>query len=174
MAQSIEQQLKKILRDNFVLDNGKTIRQNLEGAVRYLYDCVDNFIQEYYLSYRPKEYKRTYDFQDSLYAEDFIHAKVINNRIVLQVSFIPSMAYHWNLWNDHKSYVPMLINFGWRADKLEQRIGKVERFTRYDGYHIIEKAVRMFNARNPYGVYIALTDIEYEWEGESFQWGNYY
>lgn len=169
MADSIERQLARIVSGKTKLGNGLTIRQNLEKAVDYLYDCVDNFIQEYYLSYTPRIYQRTYDFQDSLYAEDFIHAKVNGNRIELSVSFRPSMAYHRNLFDDHDSYVPLLINSGWQADKLEIKLGVIPHFTRYEGYHFIEKAVSMFNHTNPYGVYISLDDIEAKWEGQDVQ-----
>ena len=174
MADSIKTQLGRILAGKTKMGNGLTIRQNLEKAVDYLYDCVDNFIQEYYLSYTPQKYQRTYDFQDSLYAEDFIHARVNGNRIELSVSFRPSMAYHKNLFGDHMSYVPLLINSGWHSKKLEDRIGgkEIPRFTRYEGYHFIEKAVQMFNRTNPYGVYISPNDIEAVWDGQEveFSW----
>lgn len=172
MAQSLEAQLAKILKTS----NGKTIRQNLEEAVRYLYKCLDNHILEYYLSYSPTWYDRTFDFQNSLYAEDFVHARVKNNRIELSVSFRPSMAYHWNLWDTHKSYVPLLINCGWYSRKLEERIGYIPRFTRYEGYHFVEKAIAQFNRTNHNGVYIAPSDVEALWEGQDvsrgFDWRN--
>lgn len=169
MADSIKTQLGRIIAGETKMQNGLTIRQNLEKAVEYLYDCVDNFIQEYYLSYTPKIYQRTYDFQDSLYAEDFIHARVNRDRIELSVSFRPSMSYHKNLFGNHESYVPLLINSGWHSKKLEDRIGVIPRFTQYGGYHFIEKAVDMFNRTNPYGVYISPNDIDAEWEGRSIQ-----
>lgn len=170
MADSLERQLARIVSGKVKMSNGLTIRQNLEKAVDYLYDCVDNFIQEYYLSYAPKRYKRTFDFQDSLYAEDFIHARVNGNRIELSVSFRPSMAYHSNLWGDHMSYVPLLINSGWHSKKLEDAIGHpIPRLTYYEGYNFVEKAVQMFNRSNPYGVYISPDDIEAEWEGQSIK-----
>lgn len=174
MADSIKTQLARIMAGKTKMGSGLTIRQNLEKAVDYLYDCVDNFIQEYYLSYTPRMYQRTDDFRDSLYAEDFIHARVNGNRIELSVSFRPSMAYHKNLFGDHMSYVPLLINSGWHSKKLEDRIGgkEIPHFTRYEGYHFIEKAVRMFNRTNPYGVYISPNDIEAVWEGQDveFSW----
>lgn len=170
MADSIKTQLGRITSGMVKMQNGLTIRQNLEKAVDYLYDCVDNYIQEYYLSYSPKRYERTYDFMDSLYAEDFIHARVNGNRIELSVSFRPSMAYHINIFEDHMSYVPLLINSGWHSRKLENAIGHaVPRFTSYEGYHFVEKAIKMFNKTNPYGVYISPNDVEAIWMGRDVQ-----
>ena len=61
MADSIKTQLGRILSQKTKLWNGLTLKQNLEKAVDYLYDCVDHFILEYYLSYTPSIYRRTYD-----------------------------------------------------------------------------------------------------------------
>jgi hypothetical protein len=169
MADSIEMQLEKILQQQVKMENGKTLQQNLEGAIRYLYQIIDNHIREYYLSYEPREYERTFDFMDSLYAENFLQARVVGNRIELSVSFVDSMAYHYNFNRKHKSYIPILINCGWKAPKLEQRIGKVYRFTYYEGYHFIEKSIKQFNSQNPYGVYISLSDVVARWEGKEIK-----
>lgn len=176
MADDLERQIVRIIAANTKMENGRTVKQNLEAAVDYLYDCVDMHIREYYLSYEPRVYNRTYDFMDSLYAENFINARVKDNRIELSVSFRDSMAYHTNIFGDHESYVPALINFGWKAPKLESMIGSRYRFTYYEGYHFIEKAIRMFNRRNPYGVYIDPSDVVAEYNGQDisyreFDWG---
>lgn len=176
MSQSIKSQLGRIMSQQVKMSNGKTVRQNLEGAVRYLYKCLDNQILAYYASYTPSVYERTYNFLDSLYAEDFFKAKVVGNRIEVKVSFRDSMAYHRNIYNDHNSYVPVLINFGWNAPKLAYQIGaNVYRFTHYSGFHMVEKAIRQFNAQNPYGVYISHDDVEAMYNGQSisenyFRW----
>lgn len=160
MAQSIEQQLGKILASNTRMANGKTVKQNLEGAVNYLYECLDKQILAYYASYTPKEYQRTHDFLDSLYAENFFEAKVIGTRIELSVSFRDSMAYHRNIFGDHNSFVPILINFGWHSKKLEDAFGHpVRRFTSYEGFHMVERAIIHFNSSNTYGVYISPNDV---------------
>lgn len=174
MTESLEKQLAKILASSDLeMSNGRTTAQNLEDAITYLYECIDKYIQEYYLSYTPKVYRRTYDFRDSLYAENLVQARVVGNRIEMSVSFRDSNSYHQNLFKDHMSYIPALINFGWSAPKLEaMTINRVHRFTHYSGYHFIEKAIRMFNRRNPYGVYISPSDVTYIYNGQdqSYQW----
>lgn len=166
MTDSIEKQLERILLTQVKTSNGKTLQENLEGAVQYLYQILDNYIREYYLSYNPSVYERTFDFMDSLYAENFLQARVRGNRIELSVSFRDSMAYHPNFDNTHNSYVPLLINSGWSAPKLEKHIGhKVHRFTYYEGYHMVEKAIAQFNRQNPYGVYISSKDVIAQWNG---------
>lgn len=159
MGQSIEQQLGKIVASNTKMKNGKTVKETLEEAVDYLYDCMDNQILAYYASYTPKIYERTFDFLDSLYAENFFEARVRGTRIELSVSFRDSMAYHRNLFNDHDSFVPLLINFGWHSKKLEAMIGKIPRLTYYEGFHMVERAIKQFNTQNPFGIHISPDDV---------------
>lgn len=160
MGQSIEQQLGKIVAAKTRLKNGMSVKETLEKAVDYLYDCMDNQILAFYASYTPKIYQRTFDFMDSLYAENFFEARVNGTRIELSVSFRDSMAYHRNLFDDHDSFVPLLANFGWHAKKLENYIGHpVWRFTYYDGFHMVERAIMQFNSQNPFGIRISPDDV---------------
>ena len=162
MAQSIERQLGKIIAANTKMANGLTVKENLEKAVDYLYECLDKQILAYYASYTPKVYDRTYDFLDSAYAENFFEARVIGTRIELSVSFRDSMAYHRNLYDDHDSYVPILMNFGWHSKKLEQGSAfghRLYHFTYYEGFHMVERAIMHFNRTNTYGVHISPDDV---------------
>ena len=167
MGQSIERQLGKIVAANTKMKNGMTIKETLEKAIDYLYDCMDNQILAYYATYTPKIYQRTFDFQDSLYAENFFEARVNGTRIELSVSFRDSMAYHRNLFDDHDSYVPALINFGWDAKKLEQGLGHpVYRLTYYEGFHMVERAIIQFNSQNPFGIHISPDDVVAIYDGK--------
>lgn len=162
MAQSIERQLAKILASNTKMANGKTVRQNLEGAVDYLYECLDNQIRAFYALQTKGWYKRTFNFMNSLYAENFFEAKVNGTRIELNVSFRDSMAFHRNVFNDHDSYVPILQNFGY---KWQGWTGEEDRFHYYKGFHMVEKAIIQFNQSNPYGIYISPNDVVATYNG---------
>ena len=160
MGQSIERQLAKIVSANTKMKNGMTVKETLEKAVDYLYDCMDNQILAYYASYTPIIYQRTHDLLDSLYAENFFEARVSGTRIELSVSFRDSMAYHRNLFDDHDSFVPLLVNFGWHSKGLESAIGKaVPRLTYYEGFHMVERAIMQFNQQNPFGMRISPDDV---------------
>ena len=164
---SIEEQLKRIVINKVKMANGKTVRQNLIEAVDYLYDCIQDEIDNMYEEYEPIKYQRTFDFQDSLYAENFFEARVNGTRIELSVSFRDSMAYHRNLFDDHDSYVPALINFGWYAKKLEQGLGHpVYRLTYYEGFHMVERAIIQFNSQNPFGIHISPDDVVAIYDGK--------
>ena len=176
MAQSIERQLAKIVSANTKMANGLTVKETLEKAVDYLYDCMDNQILAFYASYTPKIYQRTRNLLDSLYSENFFEARVVGTRIELSVSFRDSMAYHRNLFDDHDSFVPLLVNFGWHSKGLEAMIGKsVPRLTYYDGFHMVERAIIQFNQQNPFGVHISPDDVIAVYNGkvvDNYMWLN--
>lgn len=157
---TIEEQLSKISNSNVKLANGLTLQQQLENAVQDLYQCIQNRIDEYYAHRYPRFYKRTFDFQDSLFAENLINARVVGNRIELSLSFDDSLAFHKSL-TGQQSYVPILINYGWAHNGYENEPD--DYFHKYSGYHFIEKGIADFNRTNTYGVTI---DVSAIWRGQ--------
>ena len=150
---SIEEQLKRIVINKAKMSNGKTVRQNLIEAVDYLYDCIQYYIESMYQEYDPIKYHRRphgENLRSSLYAEDFIQARIKDNRIELSLKF-SNNVWAWNFNGDHTSPVNILMNNGW---EWHNNAKPVERFTYYDGYHFIEKGIELFNRNNKWGVVI--------------------
>lgn len=147
---SIESQLRKIV----VTKNGETLVEKLKREVDRLYDCIQWYIDKWYNTYSPVLYERTYRFQGAMYAEDIIDIRVVGNAITLRILFDDSLSYHFNVNNKHESFVPMLMNSGWIAHKLEDRIGIVKNFTRFEGIHYIENGIRDWNHANSLGIWI--------------------
>lgn len=155
MTKSIEQQIKKIVAKKIKMPDGKTLQERLADEVNRLYDCIQYYIDWYYNSYKPSIYQRTGRFQTSMYAEDIVDARVIENTIQLSILFNDNLAMHRSIFNEHDSFVPALMNFGWNAPKLEKLIGEsVYRFTHFDGVHFIEKGINDFNKTNSLGIRI--------------------
>lgn len=163
---SIEQQLKKIAVSKVKLKNGLTLKETLKREVDRLYDCIQKYIDEYYDSYEPNDeygYQRTYRFQGSMYAQNFLDARIIGNRIELSISFHDDLAYHPSIFGGNEGYVPLLINDGWHAPKLANIIGReIYRLTYYEGYHFIEKGIAEFNRTNTLGIHIDVYGIKNE------------
>ena len=154
---SIEEQLKKIIVSTVKMSDGLTLQQQLKREVDRLYSCIQKYIDQYYDSYKPEVYERTYRFQGSMYAQDIVDIYIDGNKIKLSILFHDDLANHDSLFSDEKAYVPLLMNDGWTAKKLENRIGRIERFTHFDGIHYIENGIRDFNATNKLGLHI---DVE--------------
>lgn len=157
---SIQKQLMKKMSGNIRLRNGSTIKQQLEQEVRRLYNCIQFYIDDYYDSYEPKIYQRGFRMQRAMYAEDLVDVKVVGNRMELSIKFHDSLANHKNLFGDHTSYTPILMNWGWKSKKLEKHIGHpVEHFTRFNGVHFIERGIEAFNKTNKLGIHINVKAI---------------
>ncbi|MBQ2396893.1 MAG: hypothetical protein II304_07675 [Bacteroidales bacterium] len=154
---SIEQQLKKIIASKAKMKDGLTLEQRLKIEVDRLYNCIQKYIDEYYDSYKPSPtgYDRTWRFQGSMYAQNFLDARIKGNRIELSILFNDDLAYHPSLFGGEEGYVPLLINDGWHSKKLAAAIGhEVYRLTYYEGYHFIEKGIAEFNQTNTLGIHI--------------------
>ena len=151
---SIAEKLKRIVIKKAKLANGKTVEQNLKEAVDYLYDCIQDEIDFMYDSYSPSYYKRRPDganLRTALYAEDFIQARIKDNRIELSLKF-SNNVWAWNFNKDHRSPVNVLMLNGWCWHGYT---GEEDRFRRFDGYDYIDKGVQKFNANNRWGVTVS-------------------
>ena len=153
---SIKSQLNNI-NLNKVKINGKPIKTILKEETDRLYRCIQFYIDEYYTTYKPKVYDRTYRFQGAMYVENFLDIKIIGNTIQLQIKFNDDLAMHDSIYDNGVGYVPVLINDGWCwkgwGNKPE------DHFHKYSGYHFIEKGIADFNRLNPYHIRINVEKI---------------
>lgn len=93
----------------------------LEKEAQKLYDQILLAISDYYLSYDPVAYKRTYDMINSL------RLKVSGDEFIIY--FEPNAAYHPNV------FVQTLMDHGWNYSNAKYR------FTYWDGAHFIEQGI---------------------------------
>ena len=150
---SINDQLKRIVINKVKLANGKTVRQNLIEAVNHLYRCIQDEIDFMYDSYTPRAYKRRPDGENlrtALYAEDFVKARIKDNRIELSLKFSNNVwAWNFSKRNRHLSNVAVLMHEGWQ---WVDHANKPDRFTWFEGYPFITKGIERFNHTNYWGV----------------------
>ena len=176
-VKSIKEQLSEIALQKLKMSDGQTLEQILANAARRLYDCIQYYIDEYYKSYHPVIYKRTYGYHKSLRAEDIADIRVKGNTLSIGVKFSYDFAMHPNLdevyWHDkrgatyffpikdqHESFVPLLMEKGWKADGLAYMIGRhVHHLTYFEGIHAVEKGIADFNRTNKYGLKIKADDF---------------
>ena len=154
---SIKDQIEKIVAKKAKLANGRTIEQTLMEAVDYLYECVQTEIDLMYDSYVPEVYERRpyhESLRSALYAEDFLDARIKGNSIEISLKFSSNVR-AMNFNGDHESNTGLLMNYGWKAPRLENHIGhEVWRLTYYEGWHFLEKGIAAFNRGNKWGVKI--------------------
>ena len=161
----LERQLKGLDISKMKMSNGKTLEQNLKSEAKRLMNCIQKRIDEYYNSYSPNFYKRTYRFKRSIFlAEDILTVHVKNNTISISIKFNESLAYHPTLWGAKSQvYVPLLINDGWCWNGYN---GEEDHFKKYSGFHFIEKGIADFNQNNKFNLKIKLSKT---WEGQKYE-----
>lgn len=154
--------LKNINVGKLKMKNGKTVTQNLRYEAKRLMDCIQSEIDNYYNSYDPSVYKRTYRFQGALYAEDFINIDVKDNMVYIYLRFQSDLAYH-DSFSGKDVFVPLLINDGWCWDGWED--AQDDHFHKYSGFHFLEKGIEKFNSTNSLGITVTLDKT---WEGKHY------
>lgn len=172
MAKSLKEQLAHIALKKVRMSDGKTLAETMASEARRLYDCIQYYIDEYYRSYEPVVYDRTYRYQGALYAEDVADVRVVGDTLRIGVSFHNALAMHPNLssiyWDNyelpimegHETFVPLIMERGWYAPKLENMLGqRVYRLTYFEGIHAVEKGIRDFNRTNKLGIKVNADDF---------------
>lgn len=163
---NIQKQLQKIIVSKIKTKNGETLQEQLSREVYRLYECIQRRIDDYYNSYDPVQYRRTFRFQGAMYAEDIVDIRIVDNQIRLSVRFHPSLAYHPTFTSKGNGYVPILLNYGFENKKLERYIGRpIEHLTYLEPQLFIENGILDWNRQNKLGITIDITSI---YNGKNF------
>ena len=162
MAKSLKEQIAKLAATQIKTRSGETYAEALKREVDRLYDCIQARIEEYYDNYEPKIYKRAYRFMGALYAEDLVDIRTVGTQIQLSLRFHPSLAYHDTWTSNGNGYVPVLLNYGFKNEKLKDYLGldhHVEHLTYLKPQLFIENGIMDWNKTNELGLTIDVTAI---------------
>lgn len=159
---SIKEQIAKLAAKQLKTRSGETYAEALKREVDRLYDCINARINDYYESYTPIRYKRTYRFKRSLYAEDLVDIRAVGTQIQLSLRFDPDLAHHETWTSNGNGFVPVLLNYGFTNEKLKSYLGldeHIEHLTRLDPQLFIENGILDWNKTNKLGLTIDVTAI---------------
>lgn len=162
MAKSLKEQLTRLAATQIKTRSGETYAEALKREVDRLYDCIQARIEDYYNSYQPKIYRRTYRFEGALYAENLVDIRVVGTQIQLSLRFHPELAYHDTWTSNGNGYVPILLNYGFENNALKNYLGldhHVEHLTYLKPYLFIENGILDWNKTNKLGLTIDVTAI---------------
>lgn len=129
-------------------------RNLLRREANRLLKLLQKYIDEYYASYQPVVYERTYFFKHSLRYED---VKMVGDTMSVVIFFDEDFSTHESILGGKDGFVPILLNDGYRTKLQPPRY----RFTHYDGFHFVEKAIEEYNATNSLGIRITV-NVVYE------------
>lgn len=145
----------------FLGQNEKLLLKNLHQAGQLLERLLQDEIDTYYDSYDPVQYKRTYDFKNSLRLSSPIKSGI--NEWSIEIYFDEQLADH------DGAYVPTLIDEGW---DIRNKTGKdIPRFTHYEGFNYVNKAVEKFNVQNKFGFQVKVIRDGQDTTGFTYSYG---
>lgn len=151
---SIAEQLAKLNIGTSKIQNGSNWKQILksesERLKQYIQDAIDETV---YMSYYPKVYKRSYQFERSLYVDDFVDIDITGSTMTMYIKFNDVLAYHNSLWNGSDGYLPILLDQGWSWHNSNVNIYRLSNF---GGYHFLDQAIQNYNRDNPYGIIVKI------------------
>ena len=129
----------------------ESVKNALKQAADLLEESIQIYIDDFYLSYFPSTYVRTYNFENSLRITPVTSNGIISS---IAVYFDEDLATHPSLWGGEDGYLPFLLNDGWQ---WKDDTTKIYRLSNYDGFHFLEKGIDLFNSKNKWGFKVTLS-----------------
>ncbi|MNH66529.1 hypothetical protein D3C73_185620 [compost metagenome] len=126
----------------------KQIQKSLNDAAKLLKDIMQEELQNYYDSYTPTVYERTYGLLNSLRISPLNR---IGNQMQIKVYFDIDAATHESIFGGEPGYAAMLLNEGW---SWHDKPGPY-RLAHYEGFRFVEKSIERFVAMNKWGFRVA-------------------
>jgi hypothetical protein len=161
-VKSLKSQILNLAATQLRTSAGETYAEALKREIDRLYNCINLRIREYYNSYEPKIYERTYRFEGALYAENFVDIRVVGTQIQLSLRFHPELAYHDTWTSNGNGYVPILLNYGFENNALRNYLGldkHMEHLTYLKPQLFIENGIMDWNKTNKLGLTIDVSAI---------------
>lgn len=144
----------------FMFTSEEEAKKILLSEGHRLKSIADKVWQQYLGSYTPKKYVRTHRSENGIKIGG---VKSLGKDLWgIEVTFENSLMYHNSVIGkgNPQGHSIMLISSGWKAKKLEKKIGVKEHFTRYKGFNYLGKVVKEFNSGKHKGI-----SLEVQWSG---------
>ena len=81
------------------LPNGRTFEQQMKYEAKRFLKILQEEIDDWYMSYSPVVYQRTYAMRDSIYAEDVVDIDTSGMQLTIKIKQTDA-AMHKSLWGD--------------------------------------------------------------------------
>lgn len=150
------------INNQFAFDSEEEARKELLRAGRELEKIAINVWRKYLSSYKPKVYVRTGKSEKSIKLGSV--KKLDDNTLGIELTWVNDLAYHDSIFGEgnKQGHAIMLISAGWKAKKLEKKIGRKYRLTYYEGFDYIGKVREAFESVKHRGI-----ELEIQWSGKS-------
>jgi len=144
---------------NVKLANGKDMKQIMKEEGQRLYDLIKEEIDNYYNSYSPSIYIRSYRLKEALRVDT---VQQEGNKLTIRVYFDSGLSVHSSIFNDDDvGDAAILINYGWKVKS--DKVPDYPRLKYYEGDGFLNRAINRFNSINLYGLKV---HVHSEWDGQ--------
>lgn len=148
--------VKKTIQSFLSSPKSNPAKQFLLKEAENLRKCIQTEINNYYYSYNPSFYKRTYGLKTALNDGKPIHfnssnmIKIDVNAMTLSIElkFNENRSYGKSMFKGEKGYKPLLINSGWSVKK-NVWFKSTYRLGFYEGYDFIKKGIDKYKKDAP-------------------------
>lgn len=124
----------------------------VEAEARKLMRMIQERIDDYYRSYEPVKYIRTYQLKHALRIGT---PRFDGKTISIVIYFDKSMATKNSVMGGSQANAADLIDGGWTWHKVPPG-GHIERFTRFEGEQFLQDAIAEYKAQCKYQVHIQI------------------
>lgn len=128
-----------------ILTSGQLMKV-LEREGERLKGYLEEEVQNYYNSYSPTVYTRTYNFLNSVRITPVFQE---GNNLTVKIYFDEGMATHDSIFGGEDGYVPTLLEYGWQVKS--DKVPNYYHLKYYEGFHFVDKAIEKYNRGNPNG-----------------------
>jgi hypothetical protein len=139
--------IDSLVQDSSELSGNENIMASLEEYVlalaEQLKDCIQYFLDLYYIEYYPSVYNRTYELQQALEVSNIVNISTDAQSLSINLDFNDSLSWGNSIFNGSDGYKPILIDQGWQVEK-DVWFKNIEHFGFQSGAHFIENGIERF------------------------------
>lgn len=135
------------------LSNGKTLEQQMKYEAKRFLKILQEEIDDWYDSYSPVVYQRTYTMRNSIDVEDYVDIDFSDMQITVNIKQT-SAAMHKSLWGNGSVNALTLMNEGYHVKSGWFK--DIPYFGYREGGHFIEKAIKRFEQDNYFNIKIQI------------------
>ncbi|MGG1746844.1 hypothetical protein ABDI04_05530 [Bacillus licheniformis] len=158
--------LPKTKKSNFYFQTEQEAIRALEIEGRKLQRIAVKVWRKYLSSYQPKKYIRTNNTERGIKLGKV--KMIAPDQWGIELTFENDLMYHESVFdkqngtrNYPKGHSIMLLSGGWKAVKLERKIGIRQNFTRHRGINYLGQVVRAYNLQKHKGI-----TLDIQWSGK--------
>lgn len=148
--------------------NDQQIRKILTDATKELKKYLIQGLQDYYASYKPNAYKRTYQTLSDINLGNPVQVSPGVYNVSIEMN-----SDHKSLFDDEDGNTLWLLNAGWKTnwDSVANGGKGIDHFSRFEGTNYIQNAINKFNSNNKYGMNVKVYFNDDDVTGFKFSYG---